>query len=73
MINLVDCPACDGRGTYCLRAHDGAWSDLLIADVPCDFCNGKRKVTFVEAVEYHELDLWDPAPFLFYREGSRDR
>lgn len=73
MINLVDCPACQGRGTYCLRANDGSWSELLIAEVPCDFCNGKRKVTYVEAIEYHELDLWETAPYFPYAEVSRDR
>lgn len=56
MVNLVDCPACEGRGSYCLRVNDGTWTELLILDVPCDLCDGKRRVPFVEAVEYNERE-----------------
>lgn len=59
MANLVDCPACEGRGTYCLRVSDGSWTELVILDIPCDLCGGKRKVPFAEAIEYN---LWEAAP-----------
>ena len=66
MVNLVDCPACEGRGTYCLRVNDGTWSELLILDIPCDLCDGNRKVPFVEAIEY---GLWEAALCYPYTEA----
>jgi hypothetical protein len=63
MINLVDCPACEGRGSFCLRVNDGTWSDLLLMDVACDFCNGKRRVPLMEAMEYSMLDAVPCYPY----------
>lgn len=59
MRNLVDCPACEGRGTYCLHVNDGMWSELVMLDIPCDLCNGKRKLPFAEAIEY---TIWEAQP-----------
>lgn len=64
MTDLVECPACEGRGSYCLRVDDGTWSELVILDVPCDMCNGTRKVPY-EAVQYN---LWEVQPAYPYAE-----
>ena len=50
MIDMVDCPACQGRGVYRLQV------ELLILDMPCDLCSGKRKVPFVAVIEYNGWD-----------------
>ncbi len=65
MLNLVDCPACEGRGTYCLRVNDGTWSEVLVLDLPCDLCDGRRKVPCTEVLEY---DPSESAPCYPYAE-----
>ncbi len=65
MADLVDCPACDGRGVYCLRANDQVWSELMANGKPCDFCNGKGKVTQDLALEYDPLA---PAPYFPFKD-----
>ena len=52
MDRLVDCPACEGRGVYCLHAKDPAWSELTIAESPCDYCNGAGQVAQADAAQY---------------------
>jgi DnaJ-class molecular chaperone len=52
MDKQVDCPACEGRGVYCLRAGDPAWSELTIAQSPCDYCNGVGKVAQADAAQF---------------------
>jgi hypothetical protein len=61
--SIPDCPECEGRGNYCLRANDHAWSEL-IADVSlCDFCNGAGRVCQPDTAEYDPQMAWPVFPY----------
>jgi hypothetical protein len=61
--HLIDCPACEGRGIYCLRADDPAWSELVVSGSPCDLCNGLGKITQDSIETYNQSSL---SPFFPY-------
>ncbi len=63
MSDLVTCPACEGRGTYCLRVLDPVWSELTTRDSPCELCGGMGKIARADAEEY---DLLDRVPYQPY-------
>ena len=64
MNDLVVCPACEGRGTYCLRVLDPVWSELTTSSNPCEMCSGLGKIAMADAEEY---DLVDRVPYQPYR------
>jgi hypothetical protein len=71
--NLVQCPACEGRGAYCLRANDQEWSQLIVSGADqgfagslCDFCNGTGLALKDDAVEF---DPDAPLPVFPYRDA----
>ena len=59
-LTLADCPECEGRGNYRLRANDRAWSELIANMSLCDFCNGAGRVCQPNAAEY-DLQMARPA------------
>ncbi len=64
MNDLVTCPACEGRGTYCLRVIDPVWSELTTRDSLCELCNGQGRIALADVEEY---DLTERTPFYPYR------
>jgi hypothetical protein len=66
----VNCPQCEGRGKWCEHATDAAWSELTLGGGPCDpcdYCNGRGKVTAVEAEAY---DPHFVPPFFPYHQDQ---
>ncbi len=60
---LPDCPQCEGRGNYCLRANDQAWSELITDVSLCDFCNGAVRVCRPDAAGYDPQMAWPAFPY----------
>ena len=64
--NLLASPVCEGRGSYCLRANDQAWSELIVGESHCYFCNGTGRVCQPDAAEY---DPYMVRPAIPYRDA----
>ena len=65
MKSSVNCPACEGRGIYCQRAKDNVWSELMVRDLPCVYCNGTGTVTRDDPLDY---DPQARSPHFPYRD-----
>jgi hypothetical protein len=65
---LVTCPACEGRGTYCLRVLDPVWPELMTHSNPCELCSGMGKIPQADADDFLEDDpLRDRLPYFPFR------
>jgi hypothetical protein len=61
--DLLARSVCEGRGAYCLQANDQAWSEVIVGESLCNFCDGTGRVCQPDAAEYDPYMLLPAFPY----------